>query len=176
MSKSNQPMNKLLNKPCQMKNSMMPGRGPWKNRPPTLTSRTSRGNRRSLTNMVSKMITQMSTSPSPATGPPTHRLFREMKKRNDAFHTPFVAKPFHCPAFLGEESKLPRAPTKEEYFDWRRGDGLKPTRPPGTVGCSRTGTHCNRALFYCVRTLAAAMKQSEPYLTSGTSMFGRIPP
>ena len=30
-----------------------------------------------------------------------------MKERKDEFHTPFATKPFHCPAFLDEESKLP---------------------------------------------------------------------
>ena len=33
--------------------------------------------------------------------------FKEMKERKDEFHTPFATKPFHCPAFLDEESKLP---------------------------------------------------------------------
>ena len=50
--------------------------------------------------------------------------FNEMKERKNAFHTPFVTKPFHCPVFLDDESKLPRIPTKEEYFAWLRGEGL----------------------------------------------------
>ena len=33
--------------------------------------------------------------------------FDEMKERKGAFHTPFVTKPFHCPKFLDDESKLP---------------------------------------------------------------------
>ena len=48
-----------------------------------------------------------------------------MEERKDEFRTPFVAKPVHCPAFLDNETRLPRVPTREEYFEWLRGDGLK---------------------------------------------------
>ena len=51
--------------------------------------------------------------------------FNEMKERRDTFHTPFVTEPFHCPAFLDEESQRPRIPTKDEYLAWLHGEGLK---------------------------------------------------
>ena len=56
--------------------------------------------------------------------------FKEMKERKDEFRTPSAAKPFHCPAFLDEESK-------DEYFKWIRGEGLKmcqKARNPETNG------------------------------------------
>ena len=43
--------------------------------------------------------------------------FNEMKERPEELKTPFAAKPFRCPAFLDTESKLPRVPTKDEYFE-----------------------------------------------------------
>ena len=48
-----------------------------------------------------------------------------MKESKDECHTPFATKPFHRPAFLDEESKIPRVPTKDEYFEWIRGECLK---------------------------------------------------
>ena len=51
--------------------------------------------------------------------------FNEMKERLEELKMPFVTKPFHCPAFLDEESKLPRIPTKDEDFEWIRGEGKR---------------------------------------------------
>ena len=47
----------------------------------------------------------------------------EMKVRMGERRTPFTRRQFFCPAFIAEDTSLPRAPRKEEYFDWATGDG-----------------------------------------------------
>ena len=51
--------------------------------------------------------------------------FSEMKARMDERRTPFTRRQFFCPAFIDDDTMLPRAPTKEEYMEWGIGDGRK---------------------------------------------------
>ena len=51
--------------------------------------------------------------------------FSEMKSRMDERRTPFTRRQFFCPAYIAEDTMLPRAPTKEEYLEWATGDGRR---------------------------------------------------
>ena len=51
--------------------------------------------------------------------------FSEMRARMDKRRTPFTRRQVFCPAYIDEDTMLPRAPTKEEYMEWARGDGRK---------------------------------------------------
>ena len=44
--------------------------------------------------------------------------FTEIKAKVDEYYTPFAKRQFFCPACLDPDTKLPRAPTKEEYLYW----------------------------------------------------------
>ena len=48
-----------------------------------------------------------------------------MQEKMDDRKTPFTRRQFFCPTFVDEESRLPRLPTKDEYFQWIHGAGRK---------------------------------------------------
>ena len=47
--------------------------------------------------------------------------FTQMQAKMDDYNTPFSRRHFLCPAIIDLETKLPRAPTKEEYMMWATG-------------------------------------------------------
>ena len=49
--------------------------------------------------------------------------FTEKKAKVDEYYTPFAKRQFFCPANIDPDTKLPRAPTKEEYLSWAREGG-----------------------------------------------------
>ena len=51
--------------------------------------------------------------------------FSEMKTRMDGRRTPFTRRQFLSPSFIDDDTMLPRAPTKEEYMAWAKGDERK---------------------------------------------------
>ena len=49
--------------------------------------------------------------------------FTEMQQKVENYMTPFAKRQFFCPALVDQDTKLPRAPTKEEYITWARDGG-----------------------------------------------------
>ena len=49
--------------------------------------------------------------------------FTEMQAKIDECYAPFAKRQFFCPASIDPDTKLPRAPTKEEYITWARDGG-----------------------------------------------------
>ena len=47
--------------------------------------------------------------------------FAEMKAKMRDHRAPFVRRQFFCPAFIDEDTKLPRAPAEEECHEWATG-------------------------------------------------------
>ena len=58
--------------------------------------------------------------------------FTEIKAKIDEYYTTFAKRQFFCPAYLFPDTKLPRAPTKEEYLSIGLAKGEdNSTRKPG---------------------------------------------
>ena len=105
--------------------------------------------------------------------------FNEMKERHDERKTPFVTKPFHCPAFLDAESKLPRVPAKDEYFEWIRGEGRKEyqaTRDERMNHYTNTRLATARCLFEQILIMVMRRFAFISTSESETYMFGPTPP
>ena len=51
--------------------------------------------------------------------------FPEMQAKADDYFTPFARRQFFCSTIIDTVTKLPRAPTKDEYMRWASGDGRR---------------------------------------------------
>ena len=49
--------------------------------------------------------------------------FTDMQQKVENYMTPFAKRQFFCPALVDQDTKLPRAPTKEEHITWARDGG-----------------------------------------------------
>ena len=76
--------------------------------------------------------------------------FTEMQAKADECFTPFAKRQYFCPTIIDTVTKLPRAPTKDEYMAWANGEGRKNYQAVRNEGMSQKGfTTSDSSLLAC---------------------------